>query len=158
MALFRSSDIYDPFRQMERRLNNLFTDFLSDVDVIRTDNPSDAQSSHRSLMMWTPAVDVYDRPTEYILHCELPGVRKENVNVEVQEHSVMISGEQKEDKDYTRENLRVRERRFGQFKRIIPLLKSVKNHDVTAKFENGVLEVRMPKREKEQEVKKITVQ
>ncbi|RIB29337.1 HSP20-like chaperone [Gigaspora rosea] len=80
---------------------------------------------------------------------EREGVTKEQVNVDVREDTLVISGETKKDEKYKEGNTHIQERRYGSFTRAITLPRNVKANEITAKFENGILEVKLPKDENE---------
>ncbi|CAG8561115.1 2191_t:CDS:10 [Ambispora gerdemannii] len=88
-----------------------------------------------------PSVDVRDTGKEIVVHAELPGVPKENVNVEIRDNNLMISGETTSEDEHQEWNGLVRERRFGRFMRQIPLPAGIDAGKVQAKFDKGVLEI-----------------
>jgi HSP20 family protein len=81
---------------------------------------------------------------------------KDQINVDVRDNRLIISGETKKDEQFKEGNTHIQERRYGSFSRSIALPPNVKADDVTAKFENGLLELRLPKTA--QTGKKITIQ
>ncbi|CAG8548960.1 17191_t:CDS:2 [Dentiscutata heterogama] len=96
-----------------------------------------------------PPLDFHESEKEYIVNAELPGITKEQVNVDVREDTLVISGETKKDEKYEKGNTHIQERRYGSFTRAITLPCNVKVTDISAKFENGILEVKLPKDESE---------
>lgn len=93
---------------------------------------------------WAPKVDVIAKDNKLVTRVDLPGMKKEDVTVEVADGVLTLSGERKkefkeEQKDYFRE-----EREYGSFCRTVPLPKGVKGDEVKATFINGVLEVTVP--------------
>ncbi|KAF0478396.1 HSP20-like chaperone [Gigaspora margarita] len=98
---------------------------------------------------WFPPLDFHEDEKEFVVNAELPGVTKEQVNVDVREDTLVISGETKKDEKYKEGNTHVQERRYGSFTRAITLPRNVKANEITAKFENGILEVKLPKDENE---------
>ena len=94
-----------------------------------------------------PAVDLIDAGNEYKLHAEIPGIKKEDINLEVGEEELEISAETKEEKkeeDEKKGYIR-RERRYSKFYRRIPLPQPVDSEKVEAELKDGVLTVRLPK-------------
>ena len=77
----------------------------------------------------------------------LQGISKEQVNVDVHDNTLVISGENKQEQKYQEGNTHIQERRFGSFTRSIPLPRNVKVDEISAKFNQGVLEVSLPKGE-----------
>jgi len=85
----------------------------------------------------------------YIMTLDLPGLDKEKINIEVTEHDIVISGErnyQSEEQD-DKEGFYRMERRFGSFSRKLPLPEDATPDGVNAKYDNGVLEIKIPKKE-----------
>lgn len=93
---------------------------------------------------WTPAIDVAEREGKYIVHAELPGLKPEDVKVELTDDAIVIQGERKFEHEESKGGMHRSERRYGQFYRSIPLPQGVKADEVQANFENGVLEVTAP--------------
>ncbi len=96
---------------------------------------------------WKPSVDLIDRGTEFVVKADLPGYSPENLSITVQENSIQISGETREEKEVKEGSYQLKERSFGSFSRSIPLPSAVKTEEARASFKNGVLEVRLPKLE-----------
>ncbi|CAG8650061.1 19523_t:CDS:2 [Dentiscutata erythropus] len=106
---------------------------------------------------WFPPLDFVENEKEFVIHAELPGVTKEQVNVDVREDTFVISGETKKDEKYKEGDTHIQERRYGSFTRAISLPRNVKTNDITAKFENGILEVKLPKDETKPSGRKIEI-
>lgn len=98
---------------------------------------------------WAPQIDVIERGDKLVVRADLPGLRKEDVDIDVQDDVLTIQGERREEFEDTREGVFVSERTFGRFFRSIPLPEGVKADDVNAKFNDGVLEITMPKPKQE---------
>lgn len=94
--------------------------------------------------MWAPKVDVVQKDDRLITRVDLPGVKKEDVSVEVTDGSLVLSGERKSETSEEKDNIYRAEREYGSFYRSVPLPKGVKFDDVKATFTNGVLEVSVP--------------
>jgi len=93
---------------------------------------------------WMPALDISERDGKMIIHADLPGMEKDDVQVEAREDSLIIQGERRreseeEDKGYYRS-----ERTYGKFYRRIPLPEGAELEQARAQFNNGVLEVSIP--------------
>jgi HSP20 family protein len=93
---------------------------------------------------WAPKVDVVTKDQKLITRVDLPGMKKDDVQVEVQDGLLMLSGERKKETKEEKDNVYREEREYGSFCRTIPLPKGVKADDVKASFNNGVLEVTVP--------------
>lgn len=94
---------------------------------------------------WRPSVDVLDRGTEFVIKADLPGYSPENIAITVDENSVQISGETREEREVKEGSYQLRERNYGSFSRTIPLPAAIKTEEAKASFKNGVLEIRLPK-------------
>jgi HSP20 family protein len=93
---------------------------------------------------WAPRIDVFERDKRLITKVDLPGLKKEDVKVEVADGQLAISGERKSEVEETRENVYRCECSYGSFYRAVPLPEGVKLEDVKATFTDGVLEVSVP--------------
>lgn len=99
----------------------------------------------REAFIEPPAVDVIDEKDHVLVKAELPGMGKNDVEVEVTDSTLTIRGEKKHEEETKDENFYRCEREYGSVYRAIDLPAAVKPSDVTATFNNGVLEIRMPK-------------
>ena len=109
---------------------------------------------------WAPSVDMYETDDEVVVKAEVPGMSKEDLEVSVTEEAVTISGETTVDDEVNEDSFVRRERRYGKFTRRLPLPGSVHVDKATAKFTDGVLEVRIPKepQPEEEEGRKIDIE
>ena len=89
---------------------------------------------------WLPQVDVFEKDNRLTTRIDLPGLKKEDVKVEVTDGHLAISGERKAETEEKKETFYRCEREFGRFYRAVPLPEGVKLEDVKATFANGVLE------------------
>jgi len=104
----------------------------------------------------TPALDVFEEKDEIVVKAELPGMDKENIEVNLTDNLLTIKGEKKKEEEIKEENYYRCERSYGSFVRSIELPKAVRSDKVKASFKNGILEVRAPKTE-EAKAKEIKV-
>jgi HSP20 family protein len=93
---------------------------------------------------WAPKVDVVTKDGKLLTRVDLPGMKKEDVKVEVTDGLLTLSGERKKEVKEEKDNYYREEREYGSFCRTVPLPKGVKSDDVKATFTNGVLEVSVP--------------
>ena len=93
---------------------------------------------------WAPHVDVFERDGRLITKVDLPGVKKDDVSVEVSDGNLVLSGERKHETEATKDNVYRSEREYGSFYRTVPLPEGVSLDDVKAIFADGVLEVSVP--------------
>jgi HSP20 family protein len=93
---------------------------------------------------WFPEIDVFEKDNRLFTKVDLPGLKKEDVKVEVTDGYLTISGERKAEAEEKKENFYRCEREFGTFYRTVPLPEGVKFEEVKATFADGVLEVSVP--------------
>ena len=139
-TLVSSRGARDPFailRQMTSELDRAFDDWPS----FRF--PSFGQRATESIA-WSPKIDVCEKDNRLVTRVDLPGMKKEDVSVEVTDGHLALSGERKRETEEKKNNFYRSEREYGSFCRSIPLPKGVKADDVKATFQNGVLEVTVP--------------
>ncbi len=129
----------DPFRElaaMQDRMSRLFGDvYLRDEDT-----------GFRGT--WTPAVDIFETDGhDLVLKAELPGMTREDIEVTVENSTLVLKGTKKFDAEVKEENYRRIERTYGTFHRSFSLPNTVDATKVSADFKNGVLTVKLPFRE-----------
>jgi HSP20 family protein len=93
---------------------------------------------------WLPGIDVFERDNRLITRVDLPGLKKEDVKVEVTEGQLVISGERRTETEEKKDQYYRTEREFGRFVRTVPLPAGVAVEDIRATFTDGVLEVSVP--------------
>jgi HSP20 family protein len=93
--------------------------------------------------LWSPQVETFEREGQLVLRADLPGLKKDDVNVEITDDAITISGERRDEDEESREGYYRSERSYGSFFRSIPLPQGVNAEDAKATFENGVLEITM---------------
>ena len=107
-------------------------------------------------MGWEPAVDVYEEDGKYVVKAELPGLKKDDIDVSVSGDTLTIKGERKDEREEKEENYYLSERSYGNFVRSMTLPSMVDADKIEANFDDGLLEVKLPKSEKA-EAKKVKV-
>jgi HSP20 family protein len=145
MALVR----WEPVRitSLQSEMNRLFNTFF--------DTPTTGNGS--TTRRWIPAMDLVETEDDFVLKADLPGLKEEDVNIEVDENVLTVSGERKAEHEDKREGYVRVERSYGSFRRSLTLPKGVDAEAVTANFENGVLEVHIPKPE-ERKPRRVAIQ
>ena len=93
---------------------------------------------------WAPQIEMFERGGQLIVHADLPGLRKDDVKVELFDDAVTIEGERRNQLDEKQEGFYRSERSYGRFFRRVPLPQGVNTEDAKASFRDGVLEVTMP--------------
>jgi HSP20 family protein len=105
-----------------------------------------------------PVVDVYEEGNELVVKAELPGIKKENVKVNLVENTLTISGERAEEDTVERKDYLRLERTHGAFSRSLTLPEGLDDEKVHAAFTDGVLEIRIPRHEEHRTMRTINVE
>jgi HSP20 family protein len=137
MALVR----WEPVRELsslQNDMNRLFNTFFD------TTTPGNGGNSPRR---WIPAMDLVETDDQFVLKADLPGLTDEDVSIDVEGDVLTVSGERKAEHEDKREGYVRVERSFGAFRRSLTLPEGVDPEAVSASFDRGVLEVRIPKPE-----------
>jgi HSP20 family protein len=137
-ALASVGDPFSLMRQMTSELDRAFEGW-----------PSFRWPAFRSRLAvedaaWFPEIDVLEKDNRLITKVDLPGLKKEDVKVEVNDGHLAISGERKRETEEKKDRFYRCEREYSSFYRAVPLPDGVKLEDVTATFADGVLEVSVP--------------
>ena len=104
-------------------------------------------SAQLSMSKWYPAVDVLESKESYLIRAELPGMKREDINVEVKDGTLLLSGERKSEKPAEGVEYRHVERSTAKFWRSFSLPETVKQDGIEATYKDGILEIRVPKAE-----------
>lgn len=129
----RGLAVWTPFAELER-IRREFDRLLEDVFP--------AGDKEQIL---APPVDVYETDSEVVVKAELPGVKKEDIDITIKENAVHLKAERKEEREKKTENVYRVERFYGTIERIVPLPTEVKPEEAKAEYKDGVLEIRIPK-------------
>ncbi len=124
-------DLMDSFEDIERRMRKL----------------QGEETSESESMAWAPRVDIKESEDELIVHAEVPGMKKEDFNVNMKEGVLSISGEKRAEEKTESENWHRIERMFGRFQRSFYIPTEVDDKKIKASYKDGVLEVKLPKKE-----------
>jgi len=107
----------------------------------------------------SPSVDIFEKGNDLVVKAELPGIRKEDIEVSVTDHTMRISGEKKCEEKIEKKDYYWEERSYGSFTRSFQLPSEVQTDKAEAKFKDGVLEIRIPKTEEaKKKEKKVNVE
>jgi HSP20 family protein len=104
-------------------------------------------STQPSVAKWYPGVDVLESKDAYLIHAELPGMKKEDIKVEVKDGTLVLSGERKSEKPAEGVEYRHVERVAAKFWRSFSLPETTKPDGIEATYKDGILEIRVPKAE-----------
>jgi HSP20 family protein len=96
---------------------------------------------------WMPAMDLVENDDSFVLRADLPGLSEDDVKIEVEDRVLTVSGERRAEHSESQDGYQRIERAFGTFSRSLTLPEGVDPETVTATFDRGVLEVRIPKPE-----------
>jgi len=116
-------------------MNRLFDTFFGRRDTAQ------ATAARR----WVPAMDLVETEDQLVLRADLPGMRREDIEIEIKDNVLTISGERKAEHEQKGEGFHRIERSSGHFSRSLGLPRGIDASTINAGFENGVLEVRLPK-------------
>ena len=139
-----------PFRdleEMERRFEDIFS---------RPFLPAMWRRIPMVEMGWAPAIEVFEKEDKFVVKAELPGIKEEDIDVSVVGDTLTIKGERKAESEVKEEDYYCCERSYGSFSRSIAVPSNVDAKKIEASFEDGVLEVSLPKAP-EVKPKKVTV-
>jgi HSP20 family protein len=149
---FRSSSWMSPFERMEDMMEDFFKrpfgrSFWSGMPRISEGvEPS-------------PSVDIFEKGDDVIVKSDMPGMTKEDIEVNLTDDSITLSGERKKEEKVEEKNFYRLERSYGSFRRTFALPSEVRSDKAKASFKDGVLEVRIPKSESaKQKEKKIRIE
>src|ERR1700744_2280860 len=134
MALIR----WEPVRELgtiQSEMNRLFNSFF--------DTPTPANGT--TFRRWIPAMDLVETDGAFVLKADLPGLSESDVNIELDDNVLTISGERKSEHEDRKAGYYRVERSYGSFRRSMTLPEGVEAESVKATFANGVLEVTVPK-------------
>jgi HSP20 family protein len=134
MALVR----WDPARELDTlqgEMNRLFSSFFD------TPTPGNGTTVRR----WIPAMDLVETDDHFVLKADLPGMQESDVNIVFENNVLTISGERRAEHEAKKDGYYRLERTMGSFSRSLTLPEGIDANAVSAKFDHGVLEIRIPK-------------
>lgn len=132
---------------------NLFDQFNDEMNRYFSSMRSTAANQEHD---WTPAVDIHEEDSRYMLTADIPGVNRNDVEITLEDGVLTVKGERKSETEVAEQGYRRRERIYGTFVRQFNLPDTVDTANISAKAEDGVLKIEIPKQEKPQP-KKIAV-
>ena len=135
-------------REFHGLFDRVLDNFWNDADFV-----PEGEAGQRT---WLPAVDIYENDDAFVATADLPGLKKEDLDVSIENNVLTVSGERKFEKSDDEGTFRRVERSYGTFRRSFALPRTVDSTKVEAKFEDGVLTLALPKSEVAKS-RKITV-
>ena len=145
MAIVRFQPFVDDFQALQERINRIF----SDTAFSRF-------PSEESMGAWAPLCDIYEDGENIVVKVEVPGVDRNDIEVQVENNILSIRGERKREKEMKSDNVYRTERSYGSFSRSFTLPVTVNTEHIKAEYKDGVLHVLLPKVE-EAKPRKIKV-
>jgi HSP20 family protein len=133
-------------RQLSREMDRLMDSFFDRGFGSLLRDSGSREDDWQSRMLWTPQIDVQQRNDAVVVRADLPGVRKEDVQVEVEGEALIISGERREERAEggDDEGYRLVERSYGSFYRSVPLPQGANTDEIEATMRDGVLTITLP--------------
>jgi HSP20 family protein len=129
----------DPFRglnSLQDQMNRLFDETFTR-----------GRSAESEMGSWAPAVDIYETEQELVLKADLPEVNQQEIDIRIENNMLTIRGERKFQNEVGQDNYLRIERAYGPFSRSFSLPNTLNTEAIKADYQNGVLSIRMPKRE-----------
>ncbi|MGO9199731.1 MAG: Hsp20/alpha crystallin family protein [Limisphaerales bacterium] len=123
------------------------TDLRDEIDRLFDTPLAEMTRGSQLLSVWTPGIDLYEEKDNLYLKAELPGMKREEIEVTLHEGTLSISGERKSESKYQAAEVHRAERFFGRFQRTITLPAPVSPDKVKAQYKDGVLTIKLPKTE-----------
>jgi HSP20 family protein len=136
MTFLTKFDRWDPFEELttlRNRMDRLWTRVTAENEPVMAN--------------WTPTSDVLETKDEIVIKAELPGIEEKDVEIQIENGVLTIQGERKAEKETEDKGFRRVERAYGSFFRSFTLPPNVEAEKIAANFNNGLLEVHMPKKE-----------
>jgi len=123
------------------------TDLRDEIDRLFESPLAELARTSHLLSGWTPVLDVYEDKDNLFVKVELPGMKREEIEVSLHEGSLSISGERKSEQKYQNAEVYRAERFFGRFQRTVTLPTPVAADKVKAQYKDGILSITLPKTE-----------
>ena len=142
MSLSIWSDDFGNFNRLRNDINKLFENSLSE---------------QQKEVNWAPRCGIKENENSIIVHADLPGVEKSNIKVNIEKNTLIISGDRKQEKKEDNDKYHRIERFYGSFQRQIRIPDNIDPTSIKANFENGVLNIEIPKITKKEISHSITI-
>ncbi|RKZ32975.1 Hsp20/alpha crystallin family protein [bacterium] len=128
---------FEDLMNIEDEISKFFDDFLGQK----------LQTRRQAREGWIPRVDISENDDEITVRADIPGMKKEDVKITLSENVLTISGDKRVERDEKKDNYHRIERLFGKFSRSFYIPTNVDPANISAKYNNGVLEIKLPKKE-----------
>lgn len=133
-------DIEQYLVQMQRDMEKMFTDLRRGFDL-------QVEEATKFIQKFIPSINVTEDENKITIKVELPGVEPKDVNLTIENDTLVIEGEKKEEKQSEQEKVKILESTYGHFKRVIALPETIDANKTEASYKNGVLTIILPKKE-----------
>ncbi|KJV55681.1 Hsp20/alpha crystallin family protein [Orientia tsutsugamushi] len=140
--LIRRNKVNNHSNTLRQDLNNVLSDFLNNFSSFQ----SSLFDEDRALL---PRIDVFETDTEYHLEVELPGIKQEDVVLKIDNNILTVEGHKDDQLEEKEKFYYMRERYYGSFKRSISLPSNIDENNIDAKFSDGMLCIKISKREQD---------
>jgi HSP20 family protein len=155
-----STFLANPFEFMNRvsdEMNQWFNVFTPE-NMSSTTSALSRGTSQGLSTTWMPQIETFQRDNSMVIRADVPGVKKEDLDVHIENGALIVSGERNQEEEENREGMYRSERSYGSFYRAIPLPENVNEDQISAQCRDGVLEVTVPMpQEQQQQKRKIEV-
>lgn len=142
----------DPFASFRREMDRLFDDFFSPMESRSfAGQPAAASQNGGGMGALWPSLDVEETDQAYTVTAELPGIDPKDVQLDLKDNALTLSGEKRSERHEGNGGRRYSERSFGRFERTIPFPAEIDAEKVDARCDNGVLTITLPKNAKAQD-------
>ena len=129
---------------LNRNFDSLFPEYINEEDV-----------SEKFAM----PIELHEHENEYCVNAELPGVTKDNLDIDIDKNHITINAKKEEEKEESDKNYKKSEFRYGEFSRTVYFPNEIDVDKTSAKLEHGILKINAPKKEAEKEnIKKLTIE
>jgi HSP20 family protein len=145
-TLFEGTFGFPLFHRLSHELDEMFNRFGLDRPFVE---PKEGA--------WMPAIEMFTKNNEFVVRAEIPGLKKEDIVVEITDDQLVLKGERKEEKEEKGETFYRTERTYGSFYRAVPLPEGVKTETAKANVKDGVLEVTMPMTKVEEKKRRLEI-
>lgn len=125
---------FQPVRSLQREIDRMFGEYLPFLGE---------EDGERGL--WAPVMDLKETEKEYVVQMDVPGIPKDSITINLEDHRLTVRGERKEEKKEESENQLILERRYGSFYRSMALPKAASEEDIAAEMKDGVLTINIKK-------------
>jgi HSP20 family protein len=151
---------FSMLRRINEDMDRLFESFGFGRNLFPSDVGQGTWPSYggESGSLWSPRVEVFEREGKLVISADLPGVKKEDVNVQIDRDAVTIEGERKQEQTTSERGFYRSERSYGSFCRTIPLPEGVDTQSASASFRDGVLQIEIKTPQQRSSARKLEIE